>query len=289
MFTAAAGEDRGAAQGLRRQGVRRARQGVQRDAAAHAADRRDPLRRAARDARRRWSRSSTPASPDGIEELLAERALVDRHVAARGHRPAARADGRGAGPAPAAALHRGRVPGGVHAARRQDPAPRARPLRDHARPGAAAHGRPRPDRHPLRPRHLRHRARARRHGRPRRAARARATRCTTPSPTRPSRAGTRRSIAARSSSRRPSRSRACSSASSRRSPTRPETAVARRFGYAYIDEHGAVEAAGPAPYLDCVAAPLTNEVIAARGAAVARRRPRSRRRAGSSPTSCRRS
>ena len=43
-----------------------------------------------------------------------------------------------------------------------------------------------------------------------------------------------------------------------------ETAVARRFSYAYIDAHGAVEAAGPAPYLDCVAAPLTNEVIAAR-------------------------
>jgi len=43
-----------------------------------------------------------------------------------------------------------------------------------------------------------------------------------------------------------------------------ETAVARRFSYAFIDEHGAVEAAGPAPYLDCVAAPLTNEVIATR-------------------------
>ncbi|MDQ3729048.1 MAG: DUF3883 domain-containing protein [Actinomycetota bacterium] len=43
-----------------------------------------------------------------------------------------------------------------------------------------------------------------------------------------------------------------------------DTSVARRFGYAYIDEHGAVEAAGPAPYLDCVAAPLTNAVIAAR-------------------------
>ncbi|MCW3047077.1 MAG: rapA [Solirubrobacterales bacterium] len=43
-----------------------------------------------------------------------------------------------------------------------------------------------------------------------------------------------------------------------------ETAVARRFSYAFIDEHGSVEAAGPAPYLDCVAAPLTNEVIAAR-------------------------
>jgi len=43
-----------------------------------------------------------------------------------------------------------------------------------------------------------------------------------------------------------------------------ETAVARRFSYAFIDEHGAVEAAGPAPYLDCVAAPVTNEVTATR-------------------------
>lgn len=43
-----------------------------------------------------------------------------------------------------------------------------------------------------------------------------------------------------------------------------ETAVARRFSYAFIDEHGEIEAAGPAPYLDCVAAPVTGEVIAAR-------------------------
>ena len=43
-----------------------------------------------------------------------------------------------------------------------------------------------------------------------------------------------------------------------------ETAVARRFSYAFIDEHGAIEPAGPAPYLDCVSAPLANEVIAAR-------------------------
>ena len=43
-----------------------------------------------------------------------------------------------------------------------------------------------------------------------------------------------------------------------------DTAVARRFSYAYIDEHGTIEAAGPAPYLDCVAAPLSTEVTAAR-------------------------
>ena len=43
-----------------------------------------------------------------------------------------------------------------------------------------------------------------------------------------------------------------------------DTAVARRFSYAFIDEQGAVEAAGPAPYLDCVAAPPTDAVAAAR-------------------------
>ena len=34
-------------------------------------------------------------------------------------------------------------------------------------------------------------------------------------------------------------------------------AVARRFGYAYVDPDGSVSPAGPAPYLDCVAAPDT--------------------------------
>jgi superfamily II DNA or RNA helicase len=43
-----------------------------------------------------------------------------------------------------------------------------------------------------------------------------------------------------------------------------EASVARRFGYAYIDEHGFVEAAGPAPYLDCVAAPPSDDVASAR-------------------------
>jgi len=42
------------------------------------------------------------------------------------------------------------------------------------------------------------------------------------------------------------------------------TSVARRFGYAYVDETGAVTPAGPAPYLDCVAAPATPAVEAAR-------------------------
>jgi superfamily II DNA or RNA helicase len=43
-----------------------------------------------------------------------------------------------------------------------------------------------------------------------------------------------------------------------------DTTVAKRFGYAYIDEHSTVEAAGPAPYLDCVGAPPNDAVIAAR-------------------------
>ncbi|MGE0170053.1 helicase-related protein [Nocardioides sp.] len=34
-----------------------------------------------------------------------------------------------------------------------------------------------------------------------------------------------------------------------------DASVARRFGYAYVGEDGAVVEAGPAPYLDCVAAP----------------------------------
>jgi hypothetical protein len=41
-------------------------------------------------------------------------------------------------------------------------------------------------------------------------------------------------------------------------------AVSRRFGYAYVDSVGTVSPAGPAPYLDCVAAPETSAVAAAR-------------------------
>ncbi|MHA7300418.1 helicase-related protein [Pseudarthrobacter sp. MDT1-22] len=40
--------------------------------------------------------------------------------------------------------------------------------------------------------------------------------------------------------------------------------VARRFGYAYVDSFGTVTPAGPAPYLDCVAAPDTPAATAAR-------------------------
>ena len=40
--------------------------------------------------------------------------------------------------------------------------------------------------------------------------------------------------------------------------------VARRFGYAYVDSFGTVSPAGPAPYLDCVAAPAGPATDAAR-------------------------
>jgi superfamily II DNA or RNA helicase len=40
--------------------------------------------------------------------------------------------------------------------------------------------------------------------------------------------------------------------------------VSRRFGYAFVDSLGTVSPAGPAPYLDCVAAPDTPVVTAAR-------------------------
>lgn len=40
--------------------------------------------------------------------------------------------------------------------------------------------------------------------------------------------------------------------------------IARRFGYAYVDEDGTVTPAGPAPYLDCVAAPASPAVDQAR-------------------------
>jgi hypothetical protein len=43
-----------------------------------------------------------------------------------------------------------------------------------------------------------------------------------------------------------------------------ETTVAERFSYAYVGRDGSVEDAGPAPYLDCVAAPLSDTVVSAR-------------------------
>ena len=41
------------------------------------------------------------------------------------------------------------------------------------------------------------------------------------------------------------------------------TPVARRFGYAFVDSYGTVSPAGPAPYLDCVAAPQAHPAVAA--------------------------
>lgn len=43
-----------------------------------------------------------------------------------------------------------------------------------------------------------------------------------------------------------------------------DAVIGRRFGYAYVDEQGKVTPAGPAPYLDCVAAPATPAVARAR-------------------------
>lgn len=40
--------------------------------------------------------------------------------------------------------------------------------------------------------------------------------------------------------------------------------ISRRFGYCYVDAYGTVSPAGPAPYLDCVAAPDAPAVTAAR-------------------------
>ena len=40
--------------------------------------------------------------------------------------------------------------------------------------------------------------------------------------------------------------------------------IGRRFGYVYVDEEGTVTPAGPAPYLDCVAAPAADAVERAR-------------------------
>ena len=59
--------------------------------------------------------------------------------------------------------------------------------------------------------------------------------------------------------------------------------VARRFGYAYVDSFGTVTPAGPAPYLDCVAAPenaVTDTARTSRGWQVLKTKPR----AGLSPT-----
>ncbi len=202
---------------------------------------------------------------DGLKELLDERALASEHLAeadlARAAAAMDEARARRLQPhyielAFKAAFTR---LGGRIAKREQGRyeianVPAARPLGRQART----------DRHQVRPSHLRPEPRPAERPAPRRPARAR-----TPA----ARRGHGRSHpqlrrcpqpAARSSSRRRWRSRSCSSESSRRSPTRPATSVARRFGYAYVDSFGTVSPAGPAPYLDCVAAPAGPVADAAR-------------------------
>ena len=68
--------------------------------------------------------------------------------------------------------------------------------------------------------------------------------------------------------------------------------VARRFGYAYVDSFGTVTPAGPAPYLDCVAAPRTLSPIQpapSRGWQVLKTKPRAGLSPTNSPTTRRRS
>ena len=62
----------------------------------------------------------------------------------------------------------------------------------------------------------------------------------------------------------PSKSRTCWSASIEEVCDATGASISRRFGYCYVDSYGTVSPAGPAPYLDCVAAPDTPAVAAAR-------------------------
>ena len=72
------------------------------------------------------------------------------------------------------------------------------------------------------------------------------------------------STRALSSSPRHLRSRSCSSEFVEEVADATGESVARRFGYAYVDSFGTVSPAGPAPYLDCVAAPAGPATDAAR-------------------------
>ena len=209
-----------------------------------------------------------------------------RRDAARRHRAAARADGRGAGPAPAAALHRGarsarRSPdsaaGSADASRAVTRSPTSRPSCGRSGRGPIA---TRYDRVTFDLEHVLDGTGARAEllapGHPLHDAVIDADRHPI---------GVRRSSAAPSLSPRRWRSRTCSSASSRRLPTPPTTAVARRFGYAYVDElrHRRGRRARPVSR-------LRRRPADHRGHSGPRRcpgwpRPRNERRAGSSPTS----
>ena len=199
-------------------------------------------------------RSSTPASRDGIEELLDERALATRHVC---RRPTSRSCARQMDEARARRLQPHYIEGAFRRRSRGSAGrspPRAGPLRDHQRPRAAcARSGQRPiatryDRVTFDIEHVLDDGPAPSCSRPGHPLHDAVTDETIEQLGRTLNRGTVLVSATLTS-------RACSSASSRRSPTRPRPSVARRFGYAYVDERGTVEAAGPAPYLDCVAAP----------------------------------
>ena len=211
---------------------------------------------------------------DGLKELLAERALATDDLADADIAQLRAADGRGARPAPAAPLHRGRVPSGVHAAGRADPPARAGPLRDHARPGAAA-------------RPIGHEARS-----PPATTASRSTSSTSSSTTRApapscSRPGHPLHDAVTDEADRALAARRSTRGTVLVSPTLRGAAPARRRHRGDRRRHRdsgraplrlrvhrrarRVEAAGPAPYLDCVAAPLTSDVDRGPRAAVARR------------------
>ena len=211
---------------------------------------------------------------DGLEELLAERALASEHLAEADLAALRRSDGRGAGPPPPAALHRAGVPGGVHTARRRIAQARAGPLRD--------------------------RQRARAH--PRTPARARSPPATTASPStsshvqpddlRPRRPARARPPAARRRDGRGDpqlRRRASNAGTVLVSSTLEEPQLLVGVVEEVADAHRRLgrpplrlrlrrrasapsSAAGPAPYLDCVAAPDGPARRRRPRAAVARRR-----------------
>ena len=126
VFAQLLDQDRGAAQGLPRQGLRRARRGVRGPAAARPAARGDPLRRASPRSAPGWTRSSTRRVGEGLDKLIAERAAHrDMFAVADLEKWRARMD-EAQRPPPAAALHQ-----------RVLPEPRSRLLGGTDRPNAS--------------------------------------------------------------------------------------------------------------------------------------------------------
>ena len=190
--------------------------GVRRTTAARPADRRDPLRRRPRRARANM-KVIDAGVPEGIEELLAERALATDAMQTRGHR-AMRALMDEARARRLQPHYIARSPDGVHALGRQDRAARSAALRDHTRPGAAAHASAAP-RSPPATSASRSTSSTMLDETAPPSCSPPATRCTTPSPTRPSPPPTRAQPRHRPRLADREDARACSSASSRRSPT----------------------------------------------------------------------